>query len=69
LQLSLALAPLGVDSQYVVDPCLISDAARRQALTDEIGFLTDQTDVEHGADYSTNLEALQILQLYNAYRL
>ena len=43
--------PLNVDSQYLVDPCLISAAARRQAFTDEIRFLANQTDVEHGADY------------------
>jgi hypothetical protein len=49
LQLSLAFAPLSVDSQYVVDPCLISVAARRQPLTDEIRFFANQTDVEHGA--------------------
>jgi hypothetical protein len=69
LQVSLTFAPLSIDSQYVVDPRLISVAARRQALTDEIGFLADQTDVEHGADYSTNLEALQILERYNGWRL
>jgi hypothetical protein len=49
LQVSLTFAPLSVDSQYLVNLCLISAAARRQALTDEIRFLANQTDVEHGA--------------------
>src|SRR4029453_14165191 len=49
LQFSLPLAPLGVDSQHLVDLGLISAAARRQALANEIRFLANQTDVEHGA--------------------
>jgi hypothetical protein len=41
LQLSLTFAPLGVDSHYVVDFGLVTAAARRQTLTDEIRFLAN----------------------------
>src|SRR5258708_34168348 len=40
--------------------------ARRQTVKDEIRFLANETDIEHGAEYSTNLEALQILERHNA---
>src|ERR1041384_2802190 len=53
LQLSLALAPLRIDSQYLVDPSLVSSGARRQAPTDEIWLLANETDIEHGPQCST----------------
>jgi hypothetical protein len=49
LQISLTFAPFSVDSQYVVDLCLVTAAARCQALTDKIRFVANETDVEHGA--------------------
>ena len=42
---------LRIDTQHFVDLRFIAAAACRKSLTNNIRFLPDQTNVEHGADY------------------
>ncbi len=51
LQPGLDLAPFRIDPEHVGDLRVIATAARRKPLADKIWFLTNQADVEHGADY------------------
>src|SRR5436189_4947799 len=51
LQLSLDLAPFRVDAEYLGYLRVITSTSCRESLTNELRFLTNQTDVEHGADY------------------
>jgi hypothetical protein len=51
LQRSFLLATPGVQVQYIVDFGFVSPTPRGKAFTNEIWFLPDQANVEHGADY------------------
>src|SRR5439155_23609854 len=53
LQVSLALAPVRIESQQLVDFGLVAAAARCQTLANKIRFFANQTNVEHGSQCST----------------